>query len=71
MQKSHVIKKKHAFKRVLARRRREKVTEELEYVFNDELHIQLPNDILPNEIRVNELRSQKSRITKKCAIMKW
>ena len=47
------------------------MTEELEYVFNDELHIQLPNDILPNEIRVNELRSQKSRITKKCAIMKW
>ena len=72
MQKTNVIKKKLALKRILARRRREKIIDELENVFNDEGYVQLPNGILPNEIGVNELRSEQPHVTKKAyAIMEW
>ena len=72
MQKANSIKKKLALKRILARRRREKIIDELENVFNDEGYVQLPDGILPNEVGVNELRSEQPHVTKKAyAIMEW
>ena len=72
MQKANVVKKKLSFKHILTRRRREKVTEDLEDVFNDKVCVQFPNGILPNYIGVNELRIEQPRVTKKSyAIMEW
>ena len=72
IQKANIIKKTLSLKRILARRRREKIIDEVENVFNNEGHAQLPNSVLPNEIGVNKLRSDQPPVTKKShAIIEW